>query len=73
MSKEGIVYITARQLRNRYGGVSHMWLERRMADDPKFPRPVYFGARRYWPISELEAWEREAAAKQRNRQLECSR
>jgi len=39
-------YINARQLRDRYGGVSHMWVERKLADDPEFPKPVYLGARR---------------------------
>lgn len=63
MSKEQGVYITTRQLRDRYGGVSHMWVERRMADDPGFPRPTYFGARRYWPVSAIENWERAAAVK----------
>jgi predicted DNA-binding transcriptional regulator AlpA len=67
MSKEQSVYIPTRQLRDRYGGVSQMWIERRMADDPAFPKPVYFGARRYWPIAALEAWERSSATKRRRR------
>jgi predicted DNA-binding transcriptional regulator AlpA len=66
MSEEKTVYITTRQLRHRYGGVSHMWIERRMADDPNFPKPLYFGARRFWALAELEAWERATAAKPRS-------
>jgi predicted DNA-binding transcriptional regulator AlpA len=66
MSKEDPVYIATRQLRRRYGGVSHMWVERRMVDDPAFPKPVYFGARRFWAVAELEAWERATAAKPRS-------
>jgi|NGEPerStandDraft_6_1074524.scaffolds.fasta_scaffold408591_1 predicted DNA-binding transcriptional regulator AlpA len=63
MSKEQFVYITARQLRHRYGDVSHMWIERRIADDPDFPKPVYFGPRRHWLLAALETWERVKAAK----------
>jgi hypothetical protein len=37
------VYLTAAQLRERYGGVSHMWIERRLKSDPAFPRPKKFG------------------------------
>jgi predicted DNA-binding transcriptional regulator AlpA len=67
MSKEQPVYITTRQLRDRYGGVSHMWIERRMAADLGFPKPVYFGARRrFWALADLEAWERATAAKPRS-------
>lgn len=63
MSKEEPVYITTRQLRNRYGGVSNMWIERRLADDPEFPKPIYFGARRFWSLAAVEVWERKTTAK----------
>lgn len=39
-----------------------MWIERRLKDDPTFPKPVYLGRLRYWKISDLETWEREKAA-----------
>jgi predicted DNA-binding transcriptional regulator AlpA len=65
MSREGPVYITTRQLRHRYGGVSHMWIERRLVDDPEFPKPVYLGARRFWALAAIEVWERTRAAKSR--------
>ena len=65
MSKQEPIYITTRQLRLRYGGVSHMWIERRLADDPEFPKPVYFGARRFWPVTAVERWERTRAANSR--------
>ena len=64
MSDEKPVFIPTRQLRNRYGGVSHMWVERRL-EDPDFPRPVYLGGRRYWSVAALEAWEKQAAAEMR--------
>jgi len=70
LSTEQPTYVTTRQLRNRYGGVSHMWIERRLADDPAFPKPVYFGARRFWPRAAIENWERAAVAKPPNG---CSR
>lgn len=53
--------IPTAQVRARYGGVSHMWIERRLADDPLFPRPLYIAKRRYWRVAELSAWERIAA------------
>jgi predicted DNA-binding transcriptional regulator AlpA len=49
--------LTAAHVRQRYGGVSHMWIERRLQSDDTFPRPFYIGARRYWRFSELIAWE----------------
>ncbi len=53
-------YLTAKQLRRRYGNRSHMWIERRLRGDPTFPRPVYFGRFRFWALDELERWERAA-------------
>jgi predicted DNA-binding transcriptional regulator AlpA len=51
------------QVRARYGGVSHMWIERRLVDDPTFPKPVYIANRRFWRVAELVAWERELATR----------
>ena len=53
-------YLTAAQLMARYGGVSHMWILRRMAKDG-FPKPVYFGRLRFWHRAEIEQWERSKA------------
>jgi hypothetical protein len=47
----------------RYGGRSHMWLQRKLDDDPTFPRPFYFGRLRFFKIRDLERWEREHAAR----------
>jgi hypothetical protein len=60
------LYLTAAQLCERYGGVSHMWLERRLANDPAFPRPVRFGNSklRMFDLAELEAYERMCATKE---------
>jgi hypothetical protein len=54
-------YLTAPQLRKRYGDVSHMWLERRLQNDPTFPRPHFFGRFRFFAVDEIEAWERTCA------------
>lgn len=56
--------IRTSQLRAPYGGVSRMWVERRLKDDPAFPRPLYIAKNRFWQLSELVAWERAKAAGQ---------
>jgi hypothetical protein len=53
--------IPAAQVRARYGGCSHMWIERRLKGDPDFPRPVYISKRRFWRLGDLAAWERTLA------------
>ena len=55
-------YMDAAQLCERYGGVSFMWIERRLETDPDFPRPLKFGRLRYFDIAQLEQWERKTAA-----------
>ena len=58
------VYLTSTQLRARYGGRSHMWIERRLKADPNFPKPTTFGTGRlrFWDLDEVEAYERACAA-----------
>ena len=53
-------YLTVAQLRERYGNVSHMWIERRLKSDPTFPRPKKFGnsALRLFDLDEIESYER---------------
>lgn len=55
--------IRTSQLRARYGGVSHMWVERRLKDDPTFPRPLYIARNRFWRLADLVDWERAVAAR----------
>jgi predicted DNA-binding transcriptional regulator AlpA len=43
-------------VRARYGDVSDMWLHRRLRDSD-FPKPLVINGRRFWRISDLEAWE----------------
>ncbi|MCC5977018.1 MAG: AlpA family phage regulatory protein [Salinarimonas sp.] len=63
------VYLTAPQVRTRYG-VSDMTLYRWLADTAKkFPKPIYIGRRRYWRITELVAWEEATARRKSPEQL----
>lgn len=48
--------LTASQTREYFGGVSHMWVLRRLEDDASFPRPVRIANRRFWRLAELRAW-----------------
>lgn len=50
-------YINSTALRQRYGGVSDMWVWRRLKEDPTFPKPEYIAKRRFWKLSELDAWD----------------
>jgi predicted DNA-binding transcriptional regulator AlpA len=54
-------FLTARQLRSRYD-VSDMTLWRWL-QDPKleFPQPTIIRRRRYWPLQDIEHWERQRA------------
>jgi predicted DNA-binding transcriptional regulator AlpA len=51
-------YLSAAQVKARFGNVSDMWIVRRMADH-EFPKPVTFGtSARFWRVAELIAWEK---------------
>jgi hypothetical protein len=54
------VYLTAPQVRARFGSKSDMWLWRMLREDPKFPRPVVLRSHRYFKLSELVAYENAA-------------
>lgn len=53
-------FIALGDLRQRYGGVSHMTIERLLQSDPAFPRPIKLNPKgmRLWCVEELEAYER---------------
>ena len=54
----GETYITAPQLRTRFGGRSDVWLWRLLKDErANFPKPLIVRSQRYFSLSELEAWE----------------
>ena len=52
------LFLKARQVRARYGDVSHMWLVRRQKD-VGFPSPTILGGIRFWKLSDLERWEKD--------------
>jgi hypothetical protein len=52
------LFLKARQVRARYGDVSHMWLVRRQKD-AGFPSPTILGGIRFWNLSDLERWEKD--------------
>lgn len=54
-------FLTSAQVRERYGGVSDTWIERRKHDGSGFPRPIKVGGKNFWDEAELTAWERECA------------
>jgi hypothetical protein len=54
-------FLTAGQVRARYGHASDMWLWRRPKDNSGFPPPLDICGRRYWRLSELIIWERACA------------
>jgi predicted DNA-binding transcriptional regulator AlpA len=55
-------WVSARQLRRRYGGRSHMWVQRRLQFDPDFPKPIKIGRLRFWDLDALEAYEQSRVA-----------
>jgi hypothetical protein len=59
----GDKFIGMRKVQRRYNDVSHMTIERRLQNDPAFPRPIRFGHLRMWRVSDLEAYERSLVAK----------
>ena len=49
--------IQAGAVRDLCGGVSDMWLWRKLNDpDSGFPKPVYIGARRFWREGDVLEW-----------------
>jgi hypothetical protein len=53
-------FLTVNQLCERWGGVSNMFIERRLKSDPGFPRPRKFddGRIRFFDLDEIENYER---------------
>ena len=59
----GDKFIGMREVQRRYNDVSHMTIERRLQNDPAFPRPIKFGHLRMWRVSDLENYERSLVMK----------
>ena len=60
-------FLTMAQLRQRWGDCSHMFIERKLKDDPTFPRPYRLGEgarpHRMWSIDEISAYERSRVSR----------
>lgn len=59
------VFITARSHADLYekgNGNYHVWLARREAADPRFPRPVFIGHRKFYSVAEVEEYQRSLLA-----------
>ena len=56
-------YLSARQVKRRYGGISDMTLWR-WSHDPAlgFPQPIYIQRYRYWDEAELDAFDKARAS-----------
>jgi len=55
-------YLTATEVRFRFGNISDMTLWRWLKDaGMAFPKPVYIRRRRLFVASEIEAWEQAQA------------
>jgi hypothetical protein len=62
--ERGDVFLTAAQVRRRYGSVSAMTLHRWLRNpELGFCRPIVIGNRRYWRLSDLEHFERRVGEK----------
>jgi hypothetical protein len=59
-------FLPTSRVTRRYG-VSKMFVERRLANDPTFPRPHYFGKRRFWKLAELRRWEAQQTERKAGR------
>jgi hypothetical protein len=53
----GEVYLTAPQVRQRYGNKSDMWLWRILREEPEFPRPIVIRKQRYFRLRDLVEYE----------------
>jgi hypothetical protein len=59
------LWISARQVRARYGGRSHMWLVRKIQNDPNFPPPTYFGRLQFFKPASLDDYDRDCIDKRK--------
>ena len=56
-------YLTGPQVCARFGGISDMTLWRWLSNPALgFPKPLVVNRRRYWPLADIETWERTQAS-----------
>jgi predicted DNA-binding transcriptional regulator AlpA len=53
--------IRTRAVQTFFGGVSRMWIYRRLTDDADFPKPIWIGGERFFNAAELESYVKFAA------------
>ena len=58
------IWITAKQVCQRYGGRSQMWLWRKLQGDLTFPKPTYFGRLQFFKQASLDEYDRACIEKQ---------
>jgi hypothetical protein len=61
-------FLTFPQLCERWGGVSHMFPERLLREDPRFPKIYRFGPNgriRFVKLADVEAYERRNVIRER--------
>jgi len=64
MRTESETLITSKQVLDRYAGISAMTLSRWLKDKTlAFPKPLVIQRRRYFRLEELQAWEKQRAAR----------
>lgn len=61
MDHQRSTYLTAPQVRARFGGRSDTWLFRLLKAGLDFPKPMKLRGRRYWKLVELQKWEQSQA------------
>jgi hypothetical protein len=57
------IWISAKQVCQRYGGRSNMWLVRKLQTDANFPKPTYFGRLQFFKLETLETYDRTVIAR----------
>jgi hypothetical protein len=55
-------FIGVPELRERWNDCSHMFVERKIKNDPTLPKVYYIGSRRFFDLDEIEAYERNHVA-----------
>jgi len=54
----GAKWISAKQVCDRYGGKSHMWLYRNVKYNPAFPKPKYQGRMQIYSVVEFDEYDK---------------
>ena len=63
MTQKNRKFLTSRQARRRYGGISDMTLWRWLRDKKMgFPKPRYINNRRYWDEDNLDEYDAQCLA-----------